>query len=199
MKVDLKADYKAMYTATANPCMLVVPELPYLMIDGVGAPSGTEFERAMKALFSMAYGLKYALKPEADYKVMPVEGLWGSDPTDHASPVDTWRWTLLILQPVAVTPDHLDAVATKVRKAHPDVPVDSVRLERFAEGRSVQILHVGPYAEEPATIQRLLAYAGELGYAPSGRHHEVYLSDPARTAPEKLKTILRYPVTVAAV
>ncbi len=199
MKVDLKADYRELYTATTTPSTLVVPELPYLMIDGAGDPSGEEFERAMGALFSMAYGLKFALKPEITYSVMPVEGLWGSDEADMQAPRHTWRWSLMIMQPVAVSPEHLDAVATKTRKAHPELPVDGVRLDRFAEGKAAQVLHVGPYADEVTTLQVLLRHVGELGYQPSGRHHEIYLSDPRRTPPEQLRTILRYPIAVAAV
>lgn len=194
MNIDLKIDYKDLYSATPAPKTIDVPELPYLMIDGVGAPESEEFERAIKSLYGLAYGVRRVLGEAVHYSVMPMQGRWGADPQALNQPRGEWTWTLMILQPDAVTPEVVDVAAATLRKTKPQLPIDAVRLEKFTEGLCVQCLHVGPYAEEPTTISKLLSYAADQGLVPVGRHHEIYISDPNRTAPERLRTILRYPV-----
>ena len=171
--VDLKVELKPLYTAHAEPELVGVPELPFLMVDGHGAPGGDAFADAIKTLYGAAFRIRFALKREGvEFKVMPLEGLYSPDALD---------WTLMIAQPPEVTEEL----------------AGDVRLERFEEGLAVQVLHVGPYDQEAPTIARLHAAIAELGYAPAGRHHEIYLGDPRRCAPERLRTILRQAVTLA--
>jgi hypothetical protein len=159
----------------------------------------------MQALFSTAYTLKLSLKktdPERDFKVAPVEGLWwGDDPkptlADLQRDRDSWNWTLMIAVPEAVTADEVTAAleAAARKKDLPAAPL--LRLERFEEGLAAQIMHLGPYSEEAPTIGRLHEWVAGQGYELRGRHHEIYLGDPSRTAPERLKTVLRHPVRPA--
>jgi hypothetical protein len=182
-----------MVTATIRePELLEIPDRNVLMTDGRGDPNGSaEFQDAVGALYSISYGLRFRLKRDVgvDRKIGPLEGLWwtedGGFSFDHRS---NWRWTALIEQADEVTAGLVDAMA---RDKGLEVPV---RLERFREGRVAQVLHLGPFSEEPATIVRLHAFIAEHGLVPTGRHHEIYLNDVRRTAPERLRTILRQPV-----
>jgi len=193
-KVDYKREHKELYAATRMPAMVEVPELSFLMIDGSGDPNtSTAFQEAVGALYSVSYGLKFASKngpAGMDYVVMPLEGLW-SDPTGDEG---AWRWTLMIMQPGEITQE---MVAQAVRDAAARKPLPAapqLRFERFAEGLAAQVLHMGPYDQEEPTIDRLMTFIAEQGYEPAGRHHEIYLSDPSRAAPEKLKTIIRHAI-----
>ena len=174
------------------PELLEMPERTFLMVDGRGDPNGSEdFQRAIEALYSLSYGLKFLLKRElgVDRKVEPLEGLWWVDRGDFSYEDRTdWRWTVMIEQPAEATPERVEALARE------KPPAIRPRLERFAEGRVAQVLHVGPFADEPRTIEQLHAFIAEQGLRATGRHHEIYLSDPRRTAPERLRTILRQPV-----
>jgi hypothetical protein len=204
---DVVKEHKALYMPSAkHPAIVEVPELAFLMIDGRGDPTTSEpFMDAMQAVFSAAYTLKFSLKktdPERDFKVAPVEGLWW---TDSEAPSmdelqqsrDDWNWSLLMAVPDAVTPEEVTAAleAAARRKDLPAAPL--LRLERIEEGLAAQIMHLGPYSEEAPTIERLHAWVAEQGYELHGRHHEIYLGDPRRSAPEKLKTVLRHPVRPA--
>jgi hypothetical protein len=179
-------------TTIHEPELLEVPERTVLMTDGRGDPNGSEpFQAAVAALFSVSYGLRFRLKQElgADRKVGPLEGLWWTEDGDFALPDrSAWRWTALIEQAEEATPAHVEAMA---RGKGVEIPL---RLERFREGRVAQVLHIGPFADEPPTIARLHGFIAEHGLRPTGRHHEIYLSDLRRTAPERLRTILRQPV-----
>ncbi len=178
--------------ARRDPELLEVPERLFLMADGRGDPNGSEeFQQAIGALYSLSYGLKYRLKGElgVDRTVGALEGLWWVDEGPLSfEDRSNWRWTLMIEQPEEATKDRLDALARE--RGLEERP----RLERFTEGRAAQILHVGPFAEERPTVERLHAFIEEQGLRPTGRHHEIYLSDTRRTAPERLRTILRQPV-----
>lgn len=187
----MKKLHKDLYTAKTEPAFLDVGPLPYLMIDGSGEPGGDAYAQSVGALYGVAYALRAALKPELTYSVAPLEGLWYTLPGE---PRSTWKWTMMLLQPAEVSPALLEDALSTTRKKKPDLPVDAVRLETLTEGRSAQILHVGPFATEPETVGRLMAFIHMNGAALSGEHHEIYLSDPNRTAPEKMKTIIRYPV-----
>jgi hypothetical protein len=198
MRIDLKARYSPLYTATRVPEVVEAPRLFYLMIDGVGEPATSEFTSAVKALYGLAYGIKSSLKPEIGYSVMPLEARWGTGtPTDGAAPT-RWTWTLQILQPSMVTVAAFDEAVTKLRKTQHDLPVDRVRLGSLIEGTCAQVLHIGPYSAETETVSGLLSFIDAHGYRPSGLHHEIYLSDPNRTVPDRLKTILRLPIAPTA-
>ncbi len=183
-----------------------VPELCFLMIDGRGDPNSSEaYQDALGALYGIAYTLKFTLKkaePERDFKVAPLEGLWWADveaPSMAALQADrdSWNWTMMIAVPDGVTAAEFAAAAEAAARRRPLPAAARVRLERFAEGLAAQIMHVGPYADEAPTIAALHAFVEEQGYALRGRHHEIYLGDPRRTAPERLKTVLRHPVMEA--
>ena len=200
-KVDLKKDYKSLYTAKQGVCVVVdVPQLSYLMLDGAGDPNAPAFARAVEALYGVAYAIKFARKKKGlapDYAVMPLEGLWSVAGGAFAwdAPKSDWRWTLLIAQPSFVSvADVSEAVCALECKLDDAALLPLVRLEDFAEGASAQTLHVGPYAAERPTVEALMGFARDQGYTPGGRHHEIYLSDPRRTEPAKLKTILRQPL-----
>jgi len=172
--------------------------MQYLKIDGVGAPEGDAYAEAVGWLYAVAYPIKFSSKSELgrDYTVPPLEGLWWAEDmsaftTDDR---DSWLWTMMIMQPEWITSEVFDAGVTKAATKLGTAP-ETLRLESFSEGRSVQIMHVGPFADEAPTIARLHGqFLPENGLVENGHHHEIYLSDPRRTAPEKLKTVLRQPV-----
>lgn len=203
-KIDLRKQFKNLYTASAKKAALVdVPRLKFLMVDGAGHPDGNPlFQQAMEALFGVAYTLKFSSKlgpAKLDWTMMPPEGVWwmeGSRPFDCADKA-AWRWTLMIAQPDAVTAAMVRAAKKTLKEKKNPALVDDVRLEALREGPAVQILHIGPYDAEQPAVDKLIAFAAENGYAISGRHREIYFSDPRRTKPEKLKTIIRCPVKKA--
>lgn len=192
--------YKA---PTKAPEVVTVPEMKYLMIDGTGDPNNSQsFKDAMQALFSIAYTIKFGRKKagkESGYKITPPEGLWWSD-DPHAFEPDgdrsNWRWTLMLAQPGFITQHEVEKAKTEVA-AKKDIPsLASVRFEKLKEGRCVQMMHVGPYSAERPTIEKLHVFAHEHGFSLAGKHHEIYLGDPRRAKPERLKTILRHPVVL---
>ncbi|MEJ2091130.1 MAG: GyrI-like domain-containing protein [Syntrophobacterales bacterium] len=201
-KIDLKKDLKQFYTASADTIALVeVPPLRFLMAEGNGDPnSAPAFQQAAETLFRLSYTLKFMVKKEQrqDYTVMPLEGLWGGN--DHSAcalgPPDEWKWTLMILQPDFVTKDMVAAAREALQAKKNTPPLYDTTFMRHTDGQSAQILHVGPYAEEAATIAQLHTFIKEKGFHFAGKHHEIYLSDPRRTPPEKLKTILRQPISL---
>jgi hypothetical protein len=201
-KIDLRKDLKEFYTASADDIAIVeVPPLRFLMAEGNGDPnSSPAFQQAAETLFRMSYALKSMVEKEQgkDYTVMPLEGLWGD--SEHSvcvlgPPRNESTWTLMILQPDFITKDMV--VAARQAEAEKNAPplYDTTFL-RHTDGQSAQILHVGPYAEETATIARLHTFIKEKGYHFAGKLHEIYLSDPRRTPPEKLQTILRQPISL---
>lgn len=202
-KLDFVAQDKQLYTPKTEPEMVDVPTMQYLMVDGQGTPETTPaFQRAFAALYAVAYTLKFMGKKGAppagwqDFKVPPPEGLWwmaDKSDFDQATP-EEWRWTLMLRMPDFVTQEVLhEAIEQLVAKKKSDI-YRIVRLEQYAEGKSVQIMHIGPYETEAADISALEAFADAEGYTYSGKHHEIYFGDPRRTKPEKLKTVLRHPV-----
>jgi hypothetical protein len=171
----------------------------YLAIEGRGAPGGPEFQAAIGALYGMAYTVKMTRKFEGkrDYVVGKLEAQWWADGGDDFSrePKELWRWKLLIRTPEFVKAAELRRAAATLLKRGKGEAVDLVALETIQEGECVQMLHVGPYEREGETVAAMQAFAESKGRAFGGRHHEIYLSDPRRVAPAKLKTILRVPVT----
>lgn len=200
-KIDFRKTMKALYAPPAGRFVEVeVPELRFLMVDGKGDPNRAEsYAEAVEALYSVAYTLKFAVKKELakDYSVPPLEGLWWSEDMTSfvAREKDKWSWTMMIMVPDFV-PGAMVATAIAAagaKKALPALPL--VRLETYAEGLCVQIMHIGPYDAEGPVLKRLHdEYIPANGLVESGHHHEIYLGDPRRTAPEKLKTVLRQPV-----
>ncbi len=200
-KIDYKRELRNLYATGREPVMVDVPDLAFAMIDGHGDPNTTaEFAEAIEALYTVAYAAKFAVKraPDGiDYGVMPLEGLFSTRDTSAFTMQDksAWDWTLMIMQPDPVTPEVFDAAKVAASARKPLDAITGVRLERLTEGLAGQILHVGPYAEEGPTIQRLHDFIAERGLQRTGRHHEIYLSDPRRAAPEKLRTIVRQPTS----
>lgn len=200
-KIDLKKELKHLFQPSAKEAALVdVPEMNFLMIDGAGDPNTSqEYQDAIEALYAVAYTLKFMVKkrdPEVDYVVPPLEGLWWAGEMDAFSmeDKDAWKWTAMIMQPEAVTQELVDEALQEVAQKKDPPALPKVRFESYPEGLSVQIMHIGPYSEEAPTIQKLHAFAEEKGYQLRGKHHEIYLSDPRRTAPDRLKTVIRQPV-----
>jgi hypothetical protein len=150
----------------------------------------------------VAYAIRSAVKHDdgVEYQVMPLQGQWWAADRREVIATDRslWLWTMMILQPPQATEELVAQATAKVRRVKPAVAVDGVRLARLAEGRCAQVLHTGPYREETPTIERLQAFVWAQRCVLAGRHHEIYLSDPARTAPERLRTIIRHPVAAAA-
>lgn len=200
-KVDLRKEWKHLYAPSKLKVSLVeVPPHNYLMVDGVGDPNTSDaYRRAVQGLFAVSYALKFMIKrgpQEIDYSVMPLEGLWGTqgDRAFDANDKASLSWTSMILQPEWVSEDLVEEALAQVKqKKKLDMKPD-MRFAELTEGKAAQILHLGPYDNEPETIERLHSFIAEQGLRPAGRHHEIYLNDPSRTAPEKLKTIIRQPV-----
>ena len=198
--LDLKKRYAELYKpSTKAPVLLKVPPLRFLMIDGEGDAGGPSFQTAMGALYALAYPVKFAAKKQLalSYPVMPSEGLyWDAQAgmtTPPASPASA-SWRLMILLPDKVESEFVDQVRAKVATKK-DIPLLSeIRVQTYTEGPAVHILHRGPYADESPTVRVLESFAEDHGLQLSGPHHEVYLNDPGRTAPDKLKTVVRYPV-----
>jgi hypothetical protein len=208
--LDLKKDLKHLYKPSAKkPMILQVPKLQFAMIDGAiekGMEPGNSlgFAEAMQALYGISYTLKFTLKKQKtnpiDYPVMALEGLWWvEDGNFDINIKDNYVYTVMILQPDVITHDLFEDAREQVRKKKGDTPALSrIRLADFEEGMCVQMMHIGPYATEPATVEIMQAHALENGYrdnvGPNGKHHEIYIGNPLRAAPEKLKTVVRHPL-----
>lgn len=178
-----------------------VPAMNFLMIDGAGDPNNSQsYMDAVETLYSLSYTLKFALKKTdgVDYRVAPLEGLWWSDDMEVflSGTREAWLWTMMIAQPSLVTPERVDRAFEEVRRKKNPSALPLVRFERFHEGLAAQIMHIGPYSAEAPTIQRLHDFIRSEGGVFHGcmqKHHELYLGDPRRAAPEKLKTVIRQP------
>jgi len=198
-KIDFKKEYKALYKAPDEPTLVEVPPLSYLMIDGQGDPNTAPiYAESVGTLYKLAYGIRFLMRDEhgLDFGVMPLEGLWWVEALDQFTYSDksNWYWTMLIMQPDAVTEEIVAAARDKVARKHNPPLLGQVRLGRLVEGRSAQVMHHGPYADEKPTVDRLHAFIESQGLSPHLKHHEIYLKDPTRCAPENLLTILRHPV-----
>lgn len=199
-KVDFKKELKHLYRPSPKvPVVVDVPKMNFLMVDGRGNPNTSEeYRDAIEALYGLSYPVKFALKKAGilDYTVMPLEGLWWIEGSEEFDPdkKENWQWTSMIMQPDLVTNDMVVETIDYVKEKKDLAALSKVRLESFHERLSVQIMHIGPWSAEAPTIQRLHDFAEEQGYTLRGRHHEIYLGDPRRTTPEKLKTVIRQPV-----
>ncbi len=202
-KIDFKKELKHLYRPPSKePVIVDVPPMNYLMVDGTGDPNTSqEAKDAIEVLYPVAYALKFMVKKEQaiDYGVMPLEGLWWTDDMAQFTPEnkDIWKFTYMIMQPEYVTGDLVDEALEEVKKKKNPSALSRVRFASLHEGLSAQIMHLGPFSAEGPTIDRLHGFIKENGYRFDGlvqKHHEIYLSDIRKAAPEKMKTVLRQPM-----
>lgn len=209
---DVKKELKELYVPPTRPTIVDVPEMTFLMVDGAGNPNDEagEYARAVQALYSLTYTVKMsprsgqALDGFFEFAVPPLEGLWEFPPEQFDGvhvPKDALTWTSMIRVPEFVTIDVLDWARAEVAEKRPDVDTSGARVGTWTEGLCVQVMHVGPYDTEPESVDRMHAWAAEQGYAVDfsheRRHHEIYLGDPRRSAPERLRTVVRHPIRPA--
>jgi hypothetical protein len=201
VKIDYKKELKNLYSSSAEKVEVVeVPQMNFLMIDGEGDPNTSQsFQDAIDVLYPLSYTLKFIIKRGEigiDYGVLPLEGLWWADDMSSFS-VDNkenWKWTLMIMQPELVKKEMVATAIEEVRKKKKPVALPLVRFESFVEGKVGQIMHFGPFSEEGPTVEKLHSFIKVSGSQRIGKHHEIYLSDIRRAAPEKWKTIIRQPM-----
>jgi hypothetical protein len=208
MPIDFKKTQKDLYMPKNTPSLIDVPEMIFFMVDGMGNPNtNLDYKTALDILYGLSYGIKMSkmsgTQPDGyvDFVVPPLEGLWwfkDGDVIKNILDKDNFCWTSMVRQPEFVTNEVFETAKTALSRKKPDMNLSRVRFEKFTEGFCAQIMHIGAYDDEPATIAVLEEFIGELGYIPDftskRRHHEIYLSDPRKTAPEKLKTVIRYPI-----
>lgn len=202
--LDLKKELKHLYNPSAKaPGFVTIPRMSYLMIDGAGDPNTSQqYADAVSSLYALSYGIRAISKAAGTvYTVMPLEGLWWwenmeehADFTITAQDKADFLWTMMILQPEHINAAMVAEATETVRKKKNPPLLGAIRFEAFDEGKAAQIMHIGSYADEPPTIRRLHEYIDANGYALTGKHHEIYLSDPRKVDAEKLKTIIRQPV-----
>ena len=208
-KVDYKKDFKDLYFPKKEPMIINVPKMIYFMVDGKGDPNTSpEYANAMAILYGLSFTIKMSpksgetLKDYYEYSVFPLEGLWWSEddiftedgPTDKSK----FSWTSMIRQPEFVTEEIFNWVLNKLKAKKPELDYSKLRYEVYEEGLCAQIMHIGPYDDEPKTINKLTGFITNEGYEldlnESRKHHEIYLGDPRRAKPENLKTVIRYPI-----
>ena len=201
--VDFKRELRDLYLPGRRPGLVDVPEMGFIMVDGTGDPnSAPAYRHAIEALYAVAYTVKFDEKRRPgglDFRVMPLEGLWWSSDPEAFSSSDKsrWSWTAMIMQPDAVDREAVEAAIRAAGAKRPLPALELLRFERYAEGAAAQVMYLGPYSDEGPTIAALHAFIADQAYVPAGKHHEIYLGDPRRTAPEKLRTVIRQPVARA--
>jgi hypothetical protein len=209
MPFDYKKAYRDLYLPKTEPAIIDVPEMTFIMVNGEGDPNtSSAYACALEVLYGLSFTIKMSkmagIVPEGyfDYVVPPLEGLWSTrgklfDGIQIGSK-DEFCWTSMIRQPEFVTQSVFEAACTALHRKKPDLNVGSARLETFTEGLCAQLMHIGPYNDEPRSIGQLEKFIAESGHrldlSSSRRHHEIYLGDPRRTEPEKLKTVIRHPI-----
>lgn len=208
-KIDFKKEYKDLYQPSCSPMLIEVPKMLFISIDGCGDPNtGAEYKEAIEILYGLSYAIKISKngqkRPKGyfDYVVAPLEGLWGigDDFFDYNNAInkDSFVWTSMIRQPDFVTENVFCEAKQQLSQKKPRLDVDKARLMLFEEGLCVQMMHKGSYDDEPATVGLMQEFTKDNGYIEdfeSGRrHHEIYLSDPRRCAPDRLRTVIRHPV-----
>ncbi|MDR1173084.1 MAG: GyrI-like domain-containing protein [Bacteroidales bacterium] len=204
MSIDYKKTEKELYQPGTKPSVVDVPEMLFIAVDGKGNPNtGAEYSAAVELLYGLSYTIKMGNKKILEYVVPPLEGFWGvtGDFKGGGAAIpdkDRFVWTALIRQPDFVTTEMFENVKSTLAKKKPNLDVSKARLETINEGLCVQVMHIGPYDDEPATVAMLDKFADQNGFVIDindiRRHHEIYLSDPRKVAPEKLKTVLRHPI-----
>jgi len=209
-KLDYKKEYKELYVPKTKPMIVDVPKMTFIMIDGKGNPNKIdgEYQKAVEALYGLSYTIKMSKKsgkePKGyfEYVVPPLEGLWWiEDETfDELNIMDKekFNWTSMIRQPEFVDNEVFNWAKEELKRKKPDVDLSNTRLEIFEEGKCAQVMHIGPYDNEPETIKILEKYIIDSGYISDisdiRKHHEIYLGDPRKISPDKLKTVLRHPI-----
>lgn len=208
-KLDYKKEYKDLYQPKTKPSVIDVPEMIFIAVDGEGDPNTCEeYKTALEILYGLSFAIKMSkmngTQPEGyfEYVVPPLEGLWYADGVDfnglNVTDKSKFKWVSMIRQPEFVTDEVFLAAKTSLQKKKPDLDLSKARLMKFKEDLCVQIMHKGAYDDEPASIRLMQQFAEENGYAEdfseNRLHHEIYLSDPRRCAPEKLKTVIRHPI-----
>jgi len=201
-KIDFKKQLKHLYRPSSkNIAVVDVPLMNFLMIDGKGNPNTSQsFADAMEVLFSVSYTLKFMVKKgemAIDYGVMPAEALWWADDMNafETENKDEWKWTLMIMQPEFINPEMVDSAKKEVARKKNPAALPLLRFEAFKEGKAAQLMHIGPFSEEGPTIEKVHAFIDKSGCQKVGKHHEIYLSDIRRAAPENWKTIVRQPMS----
>ena len=201
-KIDYKKELRHLYKPSAKKVNVVeVPQMNFFMIDGKGDPNTSQsFQDAINVLYPLSYTLKFMVKRgemEIDYGVLPLEGLWWADDMSSFSieNKENWKWTLMIMQPELISKEMVEKAIGEVRKKKNPVALPLVRFESFAEGKAAQIMHIGPFSEEGPTVEKVHSFIEENDGRRIGKHHEIYLSDIRRAAPEKWKTIIRQPMS----
>jgi len=198
-KIDFKKKYKQLYKPSAKEFSIVeVPKMKFVMIDGEGEPGSKVYSNALQWLYSVVYPIKFNAKKRLEkvFVVPPLQGLWWADDMGDfiKGNKEKWKWRMMIAVPDWVDNEMFEEGKAKASKKLGDMP-SSFRMEYFEEGKSVQIMHIGPYSEEAPTIAKLHnEFIPQNDLLENGHHHEIYLNDPRRTVPEKLKTVLRQPV-----
>ncbi len=208
-KLDYKKEYKELYSPKKKPDVIDVPEMVFITVDGKGDPNTcAAYKNAMEVLYGLSYSVKMSkmngTQPEGyfEYVVPPLEGLWWGEGEYfdgvHITDKNRFCWTSMIRQPEFVTQDVFEQAKAALAKKKPELDLSTARLVKYVEGLCAQIMHTGPYDDEPATIEILEKFITEAGYqndiSDFRKHHEIYLGDPRKTAPEKLKTVIRHPI-----
>jgi hypothetical protein len=201
-KIDLKKELKYLFSPSAKtPEIIKVPSFKYIMVDGEGDPSNSEeFSDKVALLYGLSYTIKFMLKKDEkdpfDYVVMPLSGLWCADDISAYAEGrrEEWKWTLMIMQPDRVTKDIFEEAKVKLIKKKDPKHIDDASFDIYKEGSCAQIMHIGPYKDEAPTIRTLHDFFKEKGFTFNGKHHEIYLSDPRKCDPAKMKTIIRQPI-----
>lgn len=208
-KLDYKKEYKDLYQPKTKPSVIDVPEMIFIAVDGEGDPNTCgEYKTALEILYGLSFAIKMSkmngTQPEGyfEYVVPPLEGLWYADGVNfnglNVTDKSKFKWVSMIRQPEFVTDEVFVAAKTSLQKKKPDLDLSKARLMKFKEDLCVQIMHKGAYDDEPSSIRLMQQFAKENGYAEdfseNRLHHEIYLSDPRRCAPEKLKTVIRHPI-----
>lgn len=207
VKIDFKREYKKLYSPSSKTVEFVdVPAFNFIMINGTiekGKEPGSSpsFAAAVEALYGLSYTLKFMVKRRkenaADYSVMPLEGLWWVEDGKFDIQIkDNWFWSVRIMQPDFISKEMFQEAKDNLKKKKNNASIDKVVFTNFAEGLSAQIMHIGPYSEETSTVEKINRFIDEYGYQFTGMHHEIYINDPRKTKPEKLKTIIRHPMKV---
>lgn len=207
MTIDYKKTEKELYLPKTTPSVIDVPRMTFITVDGKGDPNtSTEYTTAVELLYGLSYTIKMDNKSILQYVVPPLEGLWSVDDDFRGggaaiSDKSKFIWTMMIRQPDFVTSDVFEAAKSALAKKKPNLDISKAKLETITEGLCVQIMHIGSYDDEPVTVAALDGFAIQNGYVLDindiRRHHEIYISDPRKSAPEKLKTVLRHPVRKA--
>ena len=208
-KLDYKKAYKELYQPKTKPSIIEVPEMIFIAIDGEGNPNScSEYKAAIEVLYGLSYAIKMSkmngTQPAGyfEYVVPPLEGLWQVDGVDfdgmNVTDKDKFKWISMIRQPEFVTEEVFEQAKLVLKKKKPALDLSKARLMKMTEGLCVQIMHKGSYDDAPASIEQMKRFLDENGYIEDfseGRfHHEIYLSDPRKCSPDKLKTVIRHPI-----